>query len=291
MGQCVNKMDEIKTVAILGAGSMGVDLALLSALHGFHVVLWHRKNHQIAYDRLINRLEKYIDKEILTPIERQFAIDRITTSSELYDLSNTDLIIETIVEDLTEKSILLNRVSQVVSDTCIIVSNTSSLSIEDLANHTRRPEHFAGLHFFNPTLKMELVEIVACSKTSPKTITTLRRVATRMKKTAVTVKDSPGFIVNRLMTCQMREAILLLEQGVASPEDIDLAVKLGLAHPIGPLALADLIGLDVMMSIFKSLHKGTGSPSYKPPQKLMELVSNGWLGRKTGKGFFTYGKN
>ena len=290
MGQCVDKMDEIKTIAILGTGSMGIDLALLSALHGFDVLLWHRKDHQIACDRLINRLEKYTDKEILTLPDRQMALDRISVTSWLEELSDTDLVIETIVEDLTEKSMLLDRVSQVVSDTCIIVSNTSSLSIEDLANHTGMPERFAGLHFFNPALKMELVEIIACSKTSSKTITALRKAVVRMGKTAVEVKDSPGFIVNRLMACQMREAILLAEQGVASPEDIDVAVKLGLAHPIGPLALADLIGLDVMVSIFEALHSGTGSSSYAPPQNLMELVAKGWLGRKTGQGFFTYGE-
>lgn len=290
MGQCFDKMDEIKTIAILGTGSMGVDLGVLSALHGFDVILWHRTDHQIAYDRLITRLEKYTAKEILTLSDKQTVLDRIAVTSRLEDLSDTDLVIETIAEDLTEKSMLLNRVALIISDTCIVVSNTSSLSIEDLASHSRNPDRFAGLHFFNPALKMELVEIVACSKTSSKTIIALRKAVSRMGKTAVEVKDSPGFIVNRLMACQMREAILLAEQGVASPEDIDVAVKLGLAHPIGPLALADLIGLDVMLSIFEALDSGTESSSYAPPQNLMGLVAKGWLGRKTGQGFFTYGE-
>ena len=290
MGQCIDKMDEIKTIAILGTGSMGVDLGLLSALHGFDVILWHRKDRKIAHDRLINRLEKYTAKEILTLPDRQTALDRITVTSRLEELSGTDIVIETIVEDLAEKSMLLNRVALIVSDTCIVVSNTSSLSIEDLASHVQNPDRFAGLHFFNPALKMELVEIIACSKTSSKTIIALRKAVSHMGKTAVEVKDSPGFIVNRLMACQMREAISLVEQGVASPEDIDVAMKLGLAHPIGPLALADLIGLDVMVSIFEVLHRGTGSPSYAPPQILIDLVAKGWLGRKAGQGFFAYGK-
>jgi len=291
VGQCVDKMDEIKTIAILGTGSMGIDLGLLSALHGFDVILWHRKDHQIAHDRLITRLEKYTAKEILTLPDRQTALNRIAVTSRLEELSDADLVIETITEDFAEKSMLLNGVAGIVSDTCIVASNTSSLSIEDLASHARNQDRFAGLHFFNPALKMELVEIVACSKTSSKTIAALQKVVARMGKTAVEVKDSPGFIVNRLMACQMREAILLAEQGVASPEDIDVAVKLGLAHPIGPLALADLIGLDVMLSIFEALYSGTGSSSYAPPQNLIELVAKGWLGRKTGQGFFTYGKD
>ena len=289
MGERVTQMDEIKTIAILGSGSMGVDLALLSVLHGFDVILWHRKDHKIAYDRLIVRLKKYTDRGILTLLDKQTALDRITVTSRLEELSDTDLVIETIAEKLVEKSMLFDRVSRVVPDKCILVSNTSSLSIEDLASHSCNPDRFAGLHFFNPALKMELVEIIACSKTSPDTITALRKAVSRMGKTAVEVKNSPGFIVNRLMACQMREAILLVEQGVASPEDIDVAVKLGLAHPIGPLALADLIGLDVVLSIFEALHSGMKSSSYAPPKNLMELVAKGWLGRKTGQGFFTYG--
>lgn len=291
MGQCIDKMDEIKTIAILGTGSMGIDLGLVSALHEFDVILWHRKDCQIARARLISRLDKYTEKEILTLSERKMALDRIDVTNRLEDLSDVDLIIETIVENVTEKSMLLNRVALIASDTCIITSNTSSLSIEDLANNTGISERFAGLHFFNPALKMELVEIIACPKTSPETLVALRKAVSRMGKTAVEVKDSPGFIVNRLMACQMREAILLVEQDIATPEDIDIAVKLGLAHPIGPLALADLIGLDVMLSIFEALYRGTGSATYMPPKNLIELVSKGWLGRKAGQGFFTYGES
>ncbi len=288
MGKCIDKMDSIKNIAILGTGSMGIDLGLLAALNGFNVILWHRKDSQIAMSRLANRLEKYVAKEILTVSDRETALDRIGTTSQLQDISNVDMVIETIAEDLAEKSMLLDRVSHVVSEKCIVTSNTSSLSVEELASHVGAPRRFAGLHFFNPALKMELIEIVAGVNTSEETVTALRHVATRMGKTAVQVNDAPGFIVNRLMACQVREAMLLVEQGVASPDDVDVAVKLGLAHPIGPLALADLIGLDVMLAIFEALHKGTGSPSFEPPQQLIKMVSEGVLGRKTKQGFFAY---
>ena len=281
-------MDSIKTIAILGTGSLGIDLGLLAALHDFNVILWHRKDANVAQDRLDVRLEKYVKKGILTMLDQEKAIDRIGVTSRLQDLSSVDMAIETIAEDFTEKSRLLSKVSHIVSKDCIITSNTSSLSIEDLAGSVDFPRRFAGLHFFNPALKMELVEIVAGSETAGETIASLGELAACLGKTSVQVNDAPGFIVNRLMACQMREAILLAEQGVASPEDIDVAVKLGLAHPIGPLALADLIGLDVMLAIFKTLYKGTRSSSFEPPKQLEQMVSDGVLGRKTGRGFFAY---
>lgn len=288
MGEYADKMDSVNTIAILGTGSMGIDLGLLAALRGFDVILWHRRDSQVAFDRLVSRIEKYLEKEILTEMDRKLALDRIAVIDKLADLSVADLVIETIAEDLSEKSALLSKVGQTISETCIVVSNTSSFSIEELAAHTGDPCRFAGFHFFNPVLKMELVEVVACSKTSPETIAALKQVATRMRKTAVQVNDAPGFIVNRLMACQVREAMLLIEQGVASPADIDIAAKLGLAHPIGPLALADLIGLDVMLAIFEALHKGTDSQSFIPPKCLKNMVSKGMLGRKTGSGFHNY---
>ena len=290
MGEYADKMDPVSTIAVLGTGSMGIDLGLLAGLHGFNVLLWHRKDSQVAFDRLVYRIEKYREKEILTESERDRVFDRITFIDQLGELSGADLVIETIAENLNEKSTLLCRVGQHISETCIVVSNTSSLSIEELAGHTGDPCRFAGMHFFNPALKMELVEVVACSKTSLETIVALKEVAVRMGKTAVQVSDAPGFIVNRLMACQVREAILLVEQEVAAPEDIDVAVKLGLAHPIGPLALADLIGLDVMLAIFEALYNGTGSQLFEPPECLKNMVAAGTLGRKSGAGFHNYTK-
>jgi 3-hydroxybutyryl-CoA dehydrogenase len=288
MGEHVVEVESIIKIAILGTGSMGIDLGLLSALHGFDVILWHRRDSQVAHDRLMIRIEKYLAKGILTETDRETALGRIHITSRLEELSVSDLVIETIAEDFGQKSQLLNRVGCVISDKCILVSNTSSLSIEALATCSGVPLRFAGLHFFNPALKMQLVEIVASSKTSAETLVALKAVVDQMGKTAVQLKDAPGFIVNRLMACQIREAILLVEQGVASPADVDTAVKLGLAHPIGPLALADLIGLDVMLAIFTALFRESNSPSFEPPRLLDKMVSEDLLGRKTGKGFFQY---
>lgn len=290
MGSLFVKMDDIKTIAILGSGAMGIDLGVLVALHGFDVILWHRKDRRIAYDRLVARLEKYTAKGILSPQERQTAISHIISTSELDSLSNADLVIETIVEDFVEKSTLLDSVARIVSDTCIITSNTSSLSIENLATQIRNPTRFAGLHFFNPALKMELVEIVTCSKTLPETICALRKVVAHIGKTAVEVKDAPGFIVNRLMACQINQAIRMFEQDVASIEDIDQAVALGLIHPIGPFALADLIGLDVLLEILTILFNQTHDSAFDPANKLINMVQAGQLGRKSKTGFYNYDK-
>jgi 3-hydroxybutyryl-CoA dehydrogenase len=288
MGERIAEMDSLKTIAILGTGSMGIDLGLLAALHGFNVVLWHRKDSQVALNRLTVRIEKYVAKEILTGSDRELTLNRIAASNQLENLSNVDLVIETIAEDLTEKSLLLDRVGQIVSETCIVVSNTSSLSIEELAGHTRDPGRFAGLHFFNPALKMELVEIIAGSETTDETIRVLSKFCGMVGKISVRVKDSPGFIVNRLMAGQINQAIRMLEQDIASAEDIDKAVKLGLLHPMGPLALADLIGLDVLRGILNTLFEQTGDSNFESPACLNSKVESGLLGRKTGRGFYTY---
>ena len=284
-------MDKIKTIAILGSGAMGIDLSLLAALHGFNVLLWHRKDRKIASERLSNRLDKYLAKEILDSSENKIAIEKIDVADQLSDLSSADLVIESISENLEEKIALFKEVSASISDDCILVSNTSSFSIDELAQHIKAPQNFAGLHFFNPALKMELVELISASKTSAETISTLKNLISSLGKVFVDVKDSPGFIVNRLMACQIREAISLVEESVATPEDIDTAVKLGLAHPIGPLALADLIGNDVLLSIFEALYKQTKSSSFTPPQILKDMVAKNQLGRKTGQGFFLHETN
>lgn len=288
MGEYVDKMDAIRKIAILGTGSMGVDLGLLAVLNGFDVILWHRKDSRVALDRLTARIEKYVAKDILSASDREMAMSRITVSNQLEDLSDVNLVIEAIAEDFTEKSLLLNRVSQIVPKTCIVVSNTSSLSIGALAGRTRDSGRFAGLHFFNPALRMELVEVVSGPETTEGSIRMLSAFCEVLGKTPVRVKDSPGFIVNRLMAGQINQAIRMLEQDVASAEDIDRAVKLGLLHPMGPLALADLIGLDVMLGILNTLFEQTGDAAFESSAYLNSKVEAGLLGRKTGRGFYTY---
>jgi len=277
----------MKKIAVLGSGTMGIDIAILASCHGFDVSLWHRHDSQIALRRLQDRLAKYVTKEILAERDRIQSLERIFCTERLEKLADSDLVIESISENLEEKSALLRRVSNVVSETCILTSNTSSLSIDDLSTSVEGASRFAGFHFFNPVLRMELTEIVAGTKTSSATLVALREIAKKLGKTTVEVKDSSGFIVNRLMASQIREAMLLLEEGVASTEDIDTAVKLGLAHPIGPLALADLIGLDVMAAIFKALSSGVGA-RFAAPECLKDKVAKGMLGRKTRCGFFDY---
>lgn len=288
MGQCAVKMGEIETIAVLGSGAMGIDLAVLAADHGFDVLLWHRKDRAIAADRLNRRLEKYVEKGILSIEQRDSICGHVKACDQLSDIAEVDLVIETIVEDYDKKAALFKKLEKIVSADCIIGSNTSSFSIASLAEYSGGAGRFAGVHFFNPALKMELVEIVSCPETASGTIETLRGLVRQMGKTSVLVKDSPGFIVNRLMACQIKEAVEMVGENIASSEDVDTAMKLGLGHPIGPLALADLIGLDVMLSIYESLQEGTGTSAFTPPEILKEMVANQQLGRKAGQGFFIY---
>jgi 3-hydroxybutyryl-CoA dehydrogenase len=202
--------------------------------------------------------------------------------------STGDLVIESVREDYETKINLLTQIGNLMSLDSILVSNTSSLSIEDLAMGLKRKQNFAGLHFFNPATKMDLVEIVAGKETSPETISALRQLAERLGKTAVTVKDTPGFIVNRLLLVQINNAIGLLENGVATAEDIDRAIMSGLGHKKGPLALADFIGLDVVCSILESIYKATNDSAYKPSSLLMQMNIEKKMGRKSGCGFFKY---
>ena len=278
-------MDPIKAIAVLGSGVMGVDIALLFAIHKYRVILWHRKDCAIAKDRLVARIEKYKEREILSGAEAKRALCNIDTTRDLAQLFGCDLAVESISECRDEKLKLLRTVCD-IKPGLRMVTNTSSLSIEEMAGALPPDAVFAGMHYFNPVLKMELVEIVGCSRTPQAFISELIAVCSKLNKTGVVLKDAPGFIVNRLMVVQISQAIRVYEEGIASVEDIDKAVKAGLAHPIGPLALADLIGLDVVLNILKNIYQKTGNRCFSPPEKLEELVAAGHLGRKTGCGFY-----
>jgi 3-hydroxybutyryl-CoA dehydrogenase len=278
-------MEQIKKVAVLGSGVMGIDIALLFATNNFPVLLWHRTDQSIARNRLEARIQKYREKDILSEEQAGTARKITKTTQHLKELADCDLVVESIVEDRFEKSKTLKQIADVAPG-AILTTNTSSLSINELAAGLPVASRFAGLHFFNPVLRIELVEIVANSHTSNKVIHVLAQVCAKLGKTAVAVKDSPGFIVNRLMACQVCQAIRMLEEGVASAQDIDTAVKLGLLHPVGPLALADLIGLDVVLNILSNIFEKTGDDSFRPPERLKQLVNSGSLGRKTGSGLY-----
>lgn len=285
MGEYAFKMEQVKKVAILGTGVMGIDIALLFALKGFSVRLWHRRDLCMAQSRLENRLQKYKERNILSATQVDGILRNIVPVQEIKDLADCDLVVESIVENHAEKIQLLNQIAGIAPN-AVFTTNTSSLSIGGLAAELPRGVEFAGLHFFNPVLKLELAEIVTCESVTPRTIHLLQEVCARLNKTPVLVKDSPGFIVNRLMACQICQAIRMLEEGAATAEDIDLALKLGLLHPIGPLALADLIGLDVILNILSNIFEKTGDESFRPPEQLKQLVLAGCLGRKTGSGFY-----
>lgn len=265
---------------------MGIDIALLFALKGIPVFLWHRNDCAIAQNRLNLRIQKYCDKEILSDSQIRLAQSNISVVQDVTLLAECQLIVESIAEDYAAKIELLRRVAG-AAPTAVVATNTSSLSVEQLATELPACTVFFGLHFFNPVLKIELVEIITCSKSSADGVEFLLRICGLLEKTPVIVRDSPGFVVNRLMACQVCQAIRMLEEGVASVEDIDRAVKLGLLHPIGPLALADLIGLDVILNILNNIFLKTGNEAFTPPRRLKELVEKGCLGRKTGNGFYS----
>lgn len=281
-------MANIKKVAVLGSGTMGVDLAILCSKANLDVFLWHRNDTAIAEKRLKERIKKYESRGILSTE----AIKRIETNTKCIDtftpLADTDLIIECIAENIDAKERLFRQLAESALPNSLITTNTSSFSVERLAKMLPKNYRFAGLHFFNPALRMDLVEIVSCSRTDFVMQTQLSDFCTFLNKTAVHTKDTPGFIINRLMVCQLNQAIKMVEQDISSSTDIDHAVKMGLLHPLGPLQLADLVGLDVLLSMLKSIYDMSGDSAYEPPELLLKMVRDGKLGRKTGEGFYSY---
>lgn len=279
---------KIQKVSVLGSGTMGIDIALLFAQHGFGLVLWHRACADTARQRLVGRLNRYVEKEVFSAetAERLYNAIQVTDSDEC--TAAADLIVESVVEDATTKKAVLTHFDKLMRRGSILVTNTSSFSIDRLAQDLSKKSEFAGLHFFNPATKMELVEIVAGKNTSVETVEALRGLAERLGKTAVSVKDISGFIVNRLLMIQINSAIRLLEAGAATAEDIDQAIVAGLGHKKGPLSLADFIGLDVVHDILTSIYEATNDSSYKPPALLIQMVGRQQLGRKSSSGFFRY---
>lgn len=278
----------IKTVAILGSGAMGSDIAILFALNEFSVTVWHRKSKKIAQDRLLIKISKYVDRKILTIDQQRKVQKNLLYSDSLEELSKFDFIIESICEDFNEKVKLLEKVSLSCNLKTIIATNTSSMSITELKNAIVKNQVFLGLHFFNPVLRMDLIELIVPSGIKFKIVEIVKKLCKSVSKEIVEVKDSPGFLVNRIMTIQINQSITLLEEGVASKEDIDKSVTLGLLHPMGPISLADYIGLDVLYEILSKIFRQTGNPAYSPAALLKDLVEQGKLGRKSGVGFYDY---
>lgn len=282
-------MDSITSIGVVGAGTMGAGIAQVAARNNFDVVLIDATDEfiQRGMSRIQADLEKAAQRGKLPAADVATVLKRVHGSTDYPDLAKCQLVIEAVPETLAIKEPVLTSIAAVISETCIIASNTSSLSISDLSTYIKNPGRMVGMHFFNPVSRMELVEVIAGIATEDTVIDTIMAVTRSLGKTPVRSEDKPGFIVNRILIPMINEAIQALGDGVASAEDIDTAMKLGAAHPMGPLSLADLIGLDVVLEIMRVLEKALGA-RYAPAALLTERVESGRLGRKSGRGFFTY---
>ena len=283
-------MTSLQTIGVIGAGTMGSGIAQVCALAGLPVVMVDIDETRIARgrDAVANGLDRLLKREKLSAADREAALGRLRGATDYGALRDCDLVIEAATENEGLKLKILQQVNTLVREDAILATNTSSISITSLAAATGRPERFVGLHFFNPVPMMALVEVVRGLQTDDATVEAACALAKRLGKTPVVVKDSPGFVVNRLLCPMLNEAVLAYAEGVAAARDIDEAMKLGCNHPVGPLALCDLIGLDVVLAIMEVLRRDLNDPKYQPAQLLKDMVAAGYLGRKSGRGFYTY---
>ncbi|MGB4862998.1 MAG: 3-hydroxyacyl-CoA dehydrogenase family protein [Tepidiformaceae bacterium] len=285
----------IERIGVIGSGLMGSGIAQVAAYNGFQVTLLDVDQDRVdaAIEGIQKRLQREAERGRITPEDCEASCQRLNGVADMETLgkmARMDAVIEAVVEDLDVKSRIFRTLGEVCRPDALLASNTSSLPLSDLAAASNRPERVIGLHFFNPPWALKLVEIVSTASTSEETLADALRLCERLGRVAVQVKDTPGFIANRLLVPFIFDAIDLLDSGVSSAEDIDNACKVGLNHTMGPLATADLIGLDTLKLIAESMFEEYGEPRFKAPTLLRRLVSLGHLGRKTGRGFFRYGE-
>ncbi|MDD1149931.1 3-hydroxybutyryl-CoA dehydrogenase [Pseudomonas sp. TNT2022 ID357] len=281
----------LANIGVIGAGTMGNGIAQVCAQAGFDVTLLDIA--QGALEKALATIGKNLDRQVsrgtLSEDDKRAALDKIRISTDYSVLKDAQLVIEAATENLDLKLKVLQQIAAQVSAECVIASNTSSLSITQLAASVSAPERFIGLHFFNPVPVMGLIEVIRGLQTSDATHALAMNMAERLGKTAITAGNRPGFVVNRILVPMINEAILVFQEGLASAEDIDAGMRLGCNQPIGPLALADLIGLDTLLAILEAFYDGFNDSKYRPAPLLKEMVAAGYLGRKTGRGFHTYG--
>ncbi len=281
-------MADIQRIGVVGAGTMGHGIAQISAVNGYDVILVDVAPQALerGFAQIGKSLAKLESKGKLTGEEREQALARIRRASELTALAEADLVVEAVVEKLEVKQGVLAELDRTCLPSTILASNTSSISITRLAAATRRPDKVIGMHFMNPVPLMQLIEIIRGLATSQETWEAVEAASRRMGKTPVEVHDAPGFVSNRVLLPMINEAVYCLYEGVGKAEAIDEVMKLGMNHPMGPLALADLIGLDVCLDILRVLQEGFGDPKYRPCPLLVKMVDAGYLGRKSGRGFY-----